>query len=174
MKNISLLFALLMCSKTFGATMLEIPLFSLEPDQSLEYLNEKLVIEYSDNSIKENRDRFWDIYKNYRINDIVIPTDFPGGMSDGTHRTCYRGEAAEAVEIARLMGDSVYSDQLGIWGWKFRDEFHLIDAKNESALAHVSSAWRDFSGSDDSILILSHENDEATDFNAGIITKCSE
>ena len=174
MKNITILLALLITTKAYAQTQLEIPLFSLEPDQSLEYLNEKLIVENSDESIKENRDRFWDLYLDFRSQDIIVPTDFPGGMSDGVHKSCYRGEASEAVEIASLMGDSVYSDQLGIWGWKYKDEVHLIDAKNESALAEISPSWRDFSGDDDSILILSHENDEATDFNAGIIEKCQD
>jgi hypothetical protein len=174
MKNIAILTMLLLSFKSLAQTELEIPIFSIEPDQSIEYLNEKLVIKYSDDSIKENRNHFWEIYKDFRINDIIIPTDFPGGMSDGVHKTCYRGDAAEAVKIASLMGDSIYSDQLGIWGWKYQDEVHLIDAKNESSLARISSEWKNFQGSDDSILILSHENDDATDFNAGIIVKCEE
>jgi hypothetical protein len=172
MKNIAILIMLLLSFKSLAQTELEIPLFSLEPDQSIEYLNEKLVIKYTDDSIKENRDLFWKLYKDFRINDIIIPTDFPGGMSDGVHKTCYRGDATEALIIASLMGDSVYSDQLGIWGWKYQDEVHLIDAKNESTLANISSEWRNFKGIDESILILSHENDDATDFNAGIIVKC--
>ena len=174
MKNFALFTLLILNFKTYATTVLEIPLFSLEPDQTVEFLDEKLVIEYTDKSIRDGRNRYWEIYQDYRVNDIIIPTDFPGGISDGVHRTCYRGDAQEAVKIASLMGDSVYSDQLGIWGWKYKDEVHLIDAKNESALARISRDWREFSGDDESILILSHENDDQTDFNAGVIVKCEK
>jgi hypothetical protein len=174
-------------SQTLCAATLEIPLFANNNGElvSLEMINthlglsgehkflEKLIVENNPISIKTAHEAYWDLFKRTEELEIPVALDIPGQNRDRNHRTCYRGMPSEAVEIVASLGDSVYSDQLGIWGWKYKKEIHLIDAKSSTFLDQHSSTWKNWKVNDETILILSHQNDEASDINEGIIRACS-
>lgn len=185
----SIIFMLLsLLSYALSATTLEIPLFANNNGQlvSMEIINthlglndehkflEKLTVENNPISIKSAHEAYWDLFKRTEELEIPVALDIPGQNRDKNHRTCYKGLPFEAVAIAANLADSVYSDQLGIWGWRYKKEIHLIEAKSSKFLDQRSSMWKNWKTNNNAILILSHQNDDATDINEGIILACSK
>ncbi len=108
--------------------------------------------------------------------NFFIATDRPGGFQVGNIRTCYTGSPDEAVEIASTMTDAIYSDQLGIIGYKFKKQTTLLEGQDPDEvleyLNESSEIWRNWKNTNDDILVLSHESDGGEDVNEGILVKC--
>lgn len=88
---------------------------------------------------------------------------------------CYSGVASEAVTIIAGLADGLFSDQLGLFGYKYKKEMELVDSSDEDAKAFLnteSKTWKNWKGNDESILILFHVGDDGDDVNEAIITKC--
>jgi hypothetical protein len=194
MKTLLLLTAL-MSSSAFAAT-LKIPLF-VEDDnkivpvskineqyklQGSDKLLEVLVVTNTQQSIKESNDAVWALHAKVeklaeKVNkEFFVVTDRPGGYQVGNIRTCYAGSPDEAVEIASNMADSVFSDQLGIFGYKYKKQTTFLEAEDQEETAlflnDSSAAWKNWNSTNDDILVLSHETDDGNDVNEGIIVKC--
>lgn len=190
-----LLLTTLMSSSAFAAT-LKIPLFVEENNkiipvskineqyklQGSEKLLEVLVVTNTQQSVKESHDAVWALHAKVeklaeRVNkNFFVATDRPGGFQVGSIRTCYTGSADEAVEIASYMTDSIYSDQLGIFGYKYKKQTTFLEALDQDETAEYlneqSAAWKNWKSTNDDILVLSHENDGGEDVNEGILVKC--
>lgn len=195
MKTLLLLTAL-MSSSAFAAT-LKIPLF-VEDDnkivpvskineqyklQGSDKLLEVLVITNTKQSIKEAHEAAWALHGKVeklaeKVNkEFFAATDYPGGFQVGNIRTCYTGTPDEVMEIASHMGDSVYSDQLGIFGYKYKKQTTYLEGQDqeetEEFLSDSSAAWKNWNSTNDDILVLSHQTDGGEDVNEGIIVKCN-
>lgn len=191
-----LLLTTLMSSSAFAST-LKIPLFVEDNNeivpvskineqyklQGANKLLEVLVVTNTQQSIKDAYKAAWDLRTKVeklaeKVNkDFFVVTDRPGGFQVGNVRTCYTGSPDEAVEIASTMTDSVYSDQLGVIGYKFKKQTTLLEGQDPDETAEYlnesSEAWRNWKSTNDDILVLSHETDGGEDVNEGIIVKCS-
>ena len=109
---------------------------------------------------------------------LSLAGDMPGSNNADGVRTCYTGTPSEAVGIAGSLADSIYSDQLGFWGWKYKKEVHLEDGEDneesQSFLNEQSDLWKNWRGNTEAILILSHQGDDGDDVSSGIIVKCGK
>jgi hypothetical protein len=193
MKFYSWLLLSAITTQAFGATTLKIPLFVEQGKKTVpmsqinaqykltgaQKLPEVLIV--TKTSLDSARKIYWDV--NEKVGnlsgDLNLASDFPGGNNFNGLRTCYTGTPAEAVSLAGQMADSIYSDQLGFWGWKYKKEIHMetdqgeeMDQEAVKTLNENSPIWKNWKGTDGSILIVSHEGDDGDDINAGIIVEC--
>ena len=194
MKTILLLITL-MSSSAF-ATTLKIPFFIEDNNQLIsvsqinkqynlkgaDKLQEVLVITNTKRSIQEARDAYWVLYSKVETlaekvqKNFFLAGDHPGGFKINDVKTCYTGSPDEAVEIAANMSDSIYSDQLGIFGYKFKNKITYLEGFDQDEMADFlntqSATWKNWKSTNDDILVLSHETDSGDDVNEGIIIKC--
>ncbi|AUN99491.1 hypothetical protein C0V70_15535 [Bacteriovorax stolpii] len=93
------------------------------------------------------------------------------GNPDGS---CYIGKAAEAVGILSGLTDGPFSDQMGLWGWKYKKEVHLEEGYEESEqhLMERNKAWKNWKGNDESILIITHVSDDGDDMITNVVNVC--
>ena len=194
MKTLLLLTALI-SSSAFSAT-LKIPLF-VEVDNKIlpvskineqykllgsEKLQEVLVVSYSQQSLTEANQAYWALHAKVealaeKVNkNLFLATDRPGGFKVGNTKTCYEGSPDEAVEIASNLTDSVYSDQLGIFGYKYKKQTTFLEGQDQDEAAEFlnesSATWKNWKSTNDDILVLSHQGDGGDDVNEGILVKC--
>jgi hypothetical protein len=101
---------------------------------------------------------------------------YPGDQHTEDFKTCYVGKPDEAVGIAANLADSFYSDQLGYWGWKYKNTVRYEEDTEEDEINAIldqeSPAWKNWKGNDESILLISHTSDDGDDVLTGIIVKC--
>lgn len=150
--------------------------------QGIDKIQEVLVISNTDDSISKARDAYWTVREKVEVlaerfnKEFFLATTLPGKDKIKNLPTCYVGSADEAVEIASNMNDSVYSDQLGIFGYKYKKQTTFLEGQEQSEmeafLNDSSAAWRNWNSSNDDILVLSHEGDGGDDVNEGILVKC--
>lgn len=195
MKTILLLTTLV--SSSAFATTLKIPLFVEDNNQIVpvskinkQYklqgankLQEVLTITKTQQSVKEARDAYSalsvkiDALAEKNQKSFSLAGDRPGGFKVNDIKTCYTGSPDEAVEIASYMSDSIYSDQLGIFGYKFKKETRYLEGQDQDEISEFlnneSATWKNWSSTNDDILVLSHESDGGDDVNEGIIVKCN-
>ena len=89
---------------------------------------------------------------------------------------CYTGKPSEVIEIVQnLAYNDVYASQLGIWGWKYKNETHILDAGDEPQqlefLNTESKLWRKWKSKNESILVLNYVDSGDNAFE-GLIKKC--
>lgn len=194
MKTILLLTTLI--SSSAFATTLKIPLFVEDNNQTIpvskinkqyklqgaDKLQEVLVITNTTQSIQEARNAYCIVYSKVETlaekvqKNFNLAGDHPGGFKVDDIKTCYTGSPDEAVEIAGSMSDSIYSDQLGIFGYKFKKQTTYLEGFDQDEMTEFlndqSTAWKNWKSTNDDILVLSHETDSGDDVNEGIIVKC--
>jgi hypothetical protein len=93
---------------------------------------------------------------------------------------CYTGSAAKIADAIYRLEDPIFSEQLGIWAWRYKAEKHYLDA-DETAFAPdagadgiaVPAAWKEWKGDGESILLLTHEGDDGDDVESSVIPRCS-
>lgn len=194
MKTILLLTTLI--SSSAFATTLKIPLFVEDNNQTIpvskinkqyklqgaDKIQEVLVITNTTQSIQEARDAYWIVYSKVETlaekvqKNLNLAGDHPGGFKVNDIKTCYIGSPDEAVEIVGSMSDSIYSDQLGIFGYKFKKQTTYLEGLDQDEMTEFlndqSAAWKNWKSTNDDILVLSHETDSGDDVNEGIIVKC--
>lgn len=192
----TLILATVLMSSSAFATTLKIPLFiddggKLVPVSQLnetyklkgnDKLQDTLVITNTKQSITEAMNAYSEVSTKVDVlaekvkKEFFVAGDSPGGFKVGNIQTCYTGSPDEAVEIASYMTDSIYSDQLGIFGYKYKNQTTFLDGLEPDTLAEFlneqSPTWKNWKSTNDDILVLSHESDSGDDVNEGIITKC--
>lgn len=98
----------------------------------------------------------------------------PGDSDTEQNKTCYRGTPSEVIGLVQSLGDSQYSDQLGIHAWKYKKETHYVNAseEDEEFLLEGSMTWREWRGNGEAILILSAIGDGGDDVQESLIKRC--
>ena len=132
MKSFTLLLATLIASTSFATTVKIlmfidngkslIPMSEINAKYKLQGANkftEVLIINDTKESLDSARKIYWDLFQ--KIQDFKqaspeLASDSPGLNSVKGIQTCYTGTPSEAVEIVSSMSDSIYSDQMGLWG----------------------------------------------------------
>lgn len=192
----TLILATVLMSSSAFATTLKIPLFIEDGNkiipvakinniyklQGNNKFQDALVITNTQQSIREALKTYQDIGVKIdklaaKVNkDFFLVGDRPGGYQVDNIKTCYTGSPDEAVEIAGSMTDSIYSDQLGIFGYKYKNQTTYLEGQDQDEMAQFlndeSPAWKNWKSTNDDILVLSHEDDGGDDVNEGIIVKC--
>jgi len=104
----------------------------------------------------------------------VEPGDFE--FADAAASICYTGDPRGVVDVIGELTDDVFSDQLSIVGWKYKNEKHftLADEDSDGDESGMPQRWLDWSGDSDAVLVVTASDDDGTAFNAGAIVKCSD
>lgn len=103
-----------------------------------------------------------------------IYSSVPGDQDTKDNRTCYSGVPSEAIGIISSLGDAQYSDQMNIFGWKYKKVTNYVNASadDEDALKEGSEKWRNWRGKGEAILMLSSVGDDGTDVQESLIIRC--
>lgn len=179
---------LVLSAQMASATIVKIPLFvegkrelipMREINRTLKAQDKFPEFLILDDTKKESLDiarkTYWDLFEKIEAKDLELANDIPGANSAKGLSTCYMGSPAAAVDLLFSMADSIFSDQLGLIGWKYRNQKNFGDndaEETEKYLNENSQVWTSFRGTDDSILVLSHEGDDGTDINDGLVVRC--
>jgi hypothetical protein len=108
----------------------------------------------------------------------LVSEAFPGESNQPGLATCYTGQAARLADLVQGLTDSLYSDQMTLWGWKHQattivfpestDEFDVMDF-----LGSESTLWKNWTGAGDDVLILSAIGDEGLDVQESLVSRCA-
>lgn len=182
------LFACLFSSTLLAETVLRIPLFVEEKNKLVstaeinkkynlkgeDKLLEELVVTTSLDSQRKTHDIYWK--ENGKADEVSSKLNADFYLTMPNPSGCYTGKPSETVDIVAGLTDGPFSDQMGIWGWKYKNQTNLDeDSDQEEVLAHLnqnSAIWKNWKGKDESILILTHESDDGDDIIESVITKC--
>jgi hypothetical protein len=86
---------------------------------------------------------------------------------------CYRGNPMLVVSLINNLADRVFSDQLGVHGWRYRQTKWLDDNLTSDDEATFPTIWKTWRGRGAAVLVLSHSSDDGSETNVGIISKCA-
>jgi hypothetical protein len=100
----------------------------------------------------------------------------PGTNNRGELKTCYRGDANDVIHIVESLADAAYSDQMNLFGSKFKKETHyyqdMEEGELDSFLREGSKRWTQWTGEGDDILILASIGDSGDDVQEALIPLC--
>ena len=85
---------------------------------------------------------------------------------------CYTGNPKLIPNLIGSLTDSVFSDQFGWHGWRWKKVKQLdenITPEDEKSFPKIWQEWR---GDGDAILMLTHTSDDGSEMNVNIIPKC--
>ncbi len=104
---------------------------------------------------------------------------FPNSDFKGT---CYTGTGgAPVVELVFALAGSFYTEQLNLWGWKYKNKLLVnpeLTAREDHAgdalksLNKNSKLWREWRGQGEAVLVVVAYGDSGDDFNSSIIPRC--
>lgn len=98
----------------------------------------------------------------------------PAANDTPEYFTCYKGNAQEIPEIVGGLTDVLFSEQMMMWGYKFKSTTVLVEENEETPqyLNDESALWRNWTGQNDDLLILSAVSDSGDDVLESLIPKC--
>lgn len=83
---------------------------------------------------------------------------------------CYKGNPLLVVPFIQRMADSVFSDQLVVHGWKYKQK--VVTEISEEDQANLPDVWNEWRGKGQAVLVLTASSDGGEEANVGIIPKC--
>lgn len=102
---------------------------------------------------------------------------YPGNVDTAEYFTCYKGNAIEIPELVQSMTDVYYSDQMTVWGYKYKNTKVLlneVDEETEGYVSDESALWKNWSGQGEDLLMLSSIGDDGDDVQESLIKKCQK
>ncbi|MDG0815773.1 hypothetical protein [Bdellovibrio svalbardensis] len=98
----------------------------------------------------------------------------PGSGDVAGFATCYMGNPEGVVNIVSNLADVVYSDQLNVFGYRYKNQKKIYseDESTEEFLSESSQLWRGWTGQGENLLILSSVGDGGDDVNESLIQRC--
>lgn len=99
----------------------------------------------------------------------------PGGQDVGDIVTCYTGDAVGVKDLALSLADVLFSDQMSFLGQKYKNvtEIYYAEDGEDARLSSESSAWKNWTGNDETVLMLFSVGDGGDDVQESVIRKCS-
>jgi hypothetical protein len=86
---------------------------------------------------------------------------------------CYRGNPMLVVSLVNNLADAVFSDQLGVHGWRYRQTKQLDENLTPEDEATFPTIWKQWRGKGAAVLVVTHSSDDGGEMNVGIIAKCA-
>jgi hypothetical protein len=93
--------------------------------------------------------------------------------NDRATSICYKGNPLLVVSLIESLTDGVFSDQLSLHGWRFRQKKVLADGLSEEDEASFPSIWQNWRGKGLAILTITASSDGGEETNVGLIPRCS-
>lgn len=84
---------------------------------------------------------------------------------------CYRGNPNKVIDLMQKMTDTVFSDQLTIYGWKYKKADHFLNGAEDSA-DDFPDVWKEWRGESTAILVIFAQGDGGDDITPSIIPRC--
>jgi hypothetical protein len=91
---------------------------------------------------------------------------------------CYNGDGHNAVDALETLVSTIFSEQVGVWGWRYKHEKHFEDADEgdfnnpDTDMGDFPDIWKEWRGQGEAVLVLTHEGDDAVDIESTILSKC--
>jgi hypothetical protein len=99
----------------------------------------------------------------------------PNQNRRGDFETCYTGRGDGVANVVSAIAGYYYTEQLNLWGWKYKDTTKIVDPQiNVSWLNARSKVWKNWKGSDDSVLVMTAMGDGGDDVESNIIPRCDD
>lgn len=83
---------------------------------------------------------------------------------------CYKGTPLLVVPFIQNMTDSVFSDQLTVHGWRYKQK--VVTELSEADQAAMPDVWNEWRGKGQAVLTLTASSDGGEEAHVGIIPKC--
>jgi hypothetical protein len=112
-------------------------------------------------------------YKNLEIAGETLPND----NKTAKFKTCYTGRGDGVWNAVIGLADMYYSEQMGLWGWKYKDTIKYTDDQDLKATKEMlkdDKLWKNWRGDDDAVLIALHVGDGGDDVQDIIIDRCDD
>ena len=84
---------------------------------------------------------------------------------------CYKGNPKLVVNLITSLTDSIFSDQLSIHGWRYR-QTKVTDLSEDDQRDFMPSVWKNWRGQGAAILFVTASSDGGEETHVGIIPKC--
>lgn len=110
-------------------------------------------------------------YDGLTLQKSLVPTD----NDTAKYATCYSGDANEVADLAQSLTDIYFSEQMTLWGFKFKQTVVYTLSDDEETVEHLnykSALWRNWTGANEDILILSAVGDGGEDVQESLLKKC--
>jgi hypothetical protein len=195
MKNIILAVSLVLVStQVFAAATLRVPVIlnfnddlipAIEINQKLAAIGAPripLFLEISTGEVGYQKIAAFQVMLEKALKPLMTNDDYmamasglvPTSNDTPAYFTCYKGNAEYVPEIVNGLADSLYSDQMNLWGYKFKNTTSLVEGNEETEpfLNDESALWRNWNGQSDDLLILSAVGDGGDDVQESLIPKC--
>ncbi len=92
--------------------------------------------------------------------------------NDPATTLCYRGSGKLVAALVESLGGRVFSDQLSIHGWRYRQIKGLPDGFEPEFEESFPAIWRNWRGRGDAVLMLTASSDDGSEINVSLIPKC--
>jgi len=191
MKMALLIVSLIASTSLFAETTLRIPVRD-ESGVTAAQINKELkakglatIPEYFEVSTSEK-----DVYKKYEafsamFDKAVAPLKkdyywssetIPNSEVEGT---CYVGNGGEeVVDVVFSLAGSYYTEQMNLWGWKYKKEVFVNDENDGEegetlkSLNERSQTWKEWRGKGEAVLLVLAMGDSGDDMNDTVIPMC--
>lgn len=90
------------------------------------------------------------------------------------YETCFRGEPSQVGDAALALSETLYSEHLGFWGWKYRKQtvvFEMSDATRGYLEKNSPALWKT-PPRDDSLLLLTRVTPDGRDIHVTRLKRC--
>lgn len=195
MKNLGLfLSTVLLSSQVFAVATLRLPVF-VEGDAgpvSAAQVNQELAvvgtpvlplyIEVSNNENAYEKVRAFEVQVERALGTLgdkyngamLVKSLYPTHNDTAKYATCYQGNAAEVVDFVQSLSDTYFSDQMSLYGYKFKDNTVLLVSDDETPefLNDMSDLWKNWNSVNDDLLILSAISDSGDDVQESLVPRC--
>jgi hypothetical protein len=98
------------------------------------------------------------------------PHDFK--TDDPATTLCYKGNPKLVVKLIESLTDSVFSDQLNVHGWRFRQVKVMQEQLTPEDEETFPAIWKNWRGRGNAILMLTASSDDGSETNVAIVPKC--
>ena len=92
--------------------------------------------------------------------------------NDPTTTICYRGNPLLVIDLIDSLTDGVFSDQLNVHGWRYRQKKVLDPNLTAEDEASFPAIWKEWRGQGEAILTITASSDDGNEMNVGLIAKC--
>jgi hypothetical protein len=86
---------------------------------------------------------------------------------------CYVGEGTEVAGVVGDLADIPFSDQINVWGWRYKDQKWLDGNFDEKDLdKDKCQTWNEWRGKGEAVLVMTSYGDDGDDVEENIIPLC--
>ncbi len=140
-------------------------------DVSEEYMGVDELVDAASKGLKKDIELSrYNSVSTYTNSKLAHPLCYVGLKSEDSSKRWAHAQAV--VGFIRALAYDVFSDQLQVLGWKYRQNKELrkdIESADEAAFPEL---WREWRGTGEAILVVNVDDDDGNLFSADIVKRC--